>query len=289
MPNNPYAMTKDLFHTVLHPLLPYYGESEAHAIARYLLEVRFGMTQTDICMGKDKQISAEERRELENIIGRLTQKEPIQYILGQADFFGRTFFVSRDVLIPRPETEELIQWILYEQKGLASPRVLDIGTGSGCIAVTLDKEMETSEVTALDISNGALAIAKKNAAAHHADISFLQQDFLQDGTGTVTGPWDIIVSNPPYICQTEQTEMDDNVLQYEPHSALFVPDKHPLLFYEAIGKYALKELKPQGCLYVEINRRYGNETMNLFRRIGLRDIELKKDLCGNDRMIRCRK
>lgn len=289
MSDKSYAMSKDLFHTVLHPLLPYYGESEARAIARYLLEVRFGMTQTDICMGKDKQISAEERRELENIIGRLTQKEPVQYILGQADFFGRTFFVTQDVLIPRPETEELIQWILDEQEGLASPRILDIGTGSGCIAVTLGKEMETSEITALDISSGALAIAEKNATTYDADISFLQQDFLQNGTGTVTGPWDIIVSNPPYICQTEQTEMDDNVLQYEPHSALFVPDKHPLLFYEAIGKYAQKELKPQGCLYVEINRKYGNETMELFRNIGLKDIELRKDLCGNDRMIRCRK
>ena len=289
MSDNPYAMTKDLFHTILHPLLPYYDESEARAIARYLLEIRFGMTQTDICMGKDKQISAEERRELENIIERLTQKEPVQYVLGQADFFGRTFFVTRDVLIPRPETEELIQWILDEQERLASPRILDIGTGSGCIAVTLGKEMETSEVTALDISSGALAIAEKNAATYNADVSFLQQDFLQNGTGTVTGPWDIIVSNPPYICQTEQTEMDDNVLQYEPHSALFVPDKHPLLFYEAIGKYAQKELKPQGCLYVEINRRYGIETMELFRGIGLKDIELRKDLCGNDRMIRCRK
>lgn len=267
-----------------------YEEHEARAIARYILEVRFGMTLTDICAGKDKQFSAEERDDLENIIGRLQQNEPVQYVLQQADFCGRTFHVASGVLIPRPETEELVRWILDEHAGSGAPRILDIGTGSGCIAITLSLEIPQAEVTAIDISPAALGIAKKNAEAHHARVSFRTQDILQkDIPADSGGNIDIIVSNPPYICLSEEAEMGDNILRYEPRTALFVPDDTPLLFYEAIGDFARKALRPQGFLYVETNRRYGHETVELLRRIGLKDIELRKDLCGNDRMIRCRK
>lgn len=240
MANNPLS-------SITRQLQACYDEHEARAIARYILEVRFGMTLTDICAGKDKQISAEEHCELENIIGRLLQKEPIQYVLQQADFCGRTFHVAPGVLIPRPETEELVQWILDDHAGDGAPRILDIGTGSGCIAVTLSKEIPQAEVAALDISAEALDIARKNAANHQARVSFHIQDILQDDLpDSLCRDWDIIVSNPPYICLSEATVMEDNVLRYEPHAALFVPDRPPLLFYKAIGAFARKALRPQG-------------------------------------------
>lgn len=283
-------MSTPSFQNIVRSLCSCYEENEARAIARYVLDVRFGITQTDICMGKDKQIPAEEGQPLENIIARLLKKEPVQYVLGEADFCGRTFHVSPRVLIPRPETEELVQWILEGHATKVPLQVLDIGTGSGCIAITLDKDLPSSEVTAIDISPQALDIARQNAEKHHAHVSFVLQDILQDDLSPeLCGNWDIIVSNPPYICQSEQTDMEENVLRYEPWQALFVPDAQPLLFYEAIGRFASRRLKPQGRLYVEINRNYGQETMEIFRQSGLQDIELRKDLCGNDRLIMCKK
>ncbi len=283
-------MANNLLSSIIRPLTSCYDEGEARAIARYVAEVRFGLTQTDICMGKDKQISAEERSDLENIVGRLMRKEPVQYVLGQADFFGRTFRVAPGVLIPRPETEELVQWILDEQPTDPPLHLLDIGTGSGCIAVTLAKEMPQARVDAADISPQALKIAAENAGAHQARVAFHRMDILHDDIreDIFTG-LDVIVSNPPYICRSEACEMDDNVLCHEPSLALFVPDEDPLLFYEAIARFARRTLRPGGCLYVEINRRFGHETAELFRRTGFSNIELRKDLCDNDRMLRCRK
>lgn len=283
-------MANNLLTSIVQPLLSCYDEGEARAIARYVAEVRFGLNQTDICMGKDKQISAEERNDLENIINRLLQREPVQYILGQADFFGRTFHVAPGALIPRPETEELVQWILDEQTADTAPHILDIGTGSGCIAVTLAKEIPDATVSAIDISPQALDIAEKNASALQAQVAFHLVDILHGNIPEAPcSDLDVIVSNPPYICRSEARDMDDNVLCHEPSQALFVPDETPLLFYEAIGRFARQALRPQGCLYVEINRRFGHETRELFHRTGFKDIELRKDLCGNDRMIRCRK
>ena len=273
------------FKYIFDKLSTAYPEREARAIARLVLETRFGLTQVDICMGRERTFSLEERRDLENIVKRLSQKEPVQYVLGQADFCGRTFSVAPGVLVPRPETEELTKWIIRDEKesGFSLPCILDIGTGSGCIAITLSQELPQAQVSAIDISPQALAIARENAERLGAAVDFRHQDILDSPF------WDIIVSNPPYICEHEREDMEENVLRYEPSQALFVPDHDPLLFYRAIGEYAVKMLKEGGRLYVEINRAYGRETARLFQHLGLRDIIVRKDLYGNERMVRCRK
>ena len=273
------------FKYIFDKLSTAYPEREARAIARLVLETRFGLTQVDICMGRERTFSLEERRDLENIVKRLSQKEPVQYVLGQADFCGRTFSVAPGVLVPRPETEELTKW-----SGFSLPCILDIGTGSGCIAITLSQELPQAQVSAIDISPQALAIARENAERLGAAVDFRHQDILDSPSKGQDSPfWDIIVSNPPYICEHEREDMEENVLRYEPSQALFVPDHDPLLFYRAIGEYAVKMLKEGGRLYVEINRAYGRETARLFQHLGLRDIIVRKDLYGNERMVRCRK
>ncbi len=273
---------------ILRALTPHYTEGEARAIAHIVLESRFGLTPIDICMERDNITSLEKRRELENIVNRLVQKEPVQYILGEARFHGHIFHVASSVLIPRPETEELVDWIIKDTPS-TSPEILDIGTGSGCIAITLAKEIPNAHVTALDISTQALDIAKGNARELQANVTFLQKDILAPDISTeLKQKWDIIVSNPPYICEQEQSEMEANVLHYEPRIALFVPNKDPLLFYRAIGQYAIQNLKPEGNLYVEINRVYGAATARLFHDIGFYDVTIRKDLFGNERMIRAR-
>ena len=232
---------------------------------------------------------------------RLSQKEPVQYVLGQTDFCGRTFSVAPGVLVPRPETEELTEWIIRDEKasGFSSPDILDIGTGSGCIAITLSQELPQAQVSAIDISTQALAIARKNAERLGAAVDFRCQDILDSPSKEQDSPlWDIIVSNPPYVCEHEREDMEENgmsslvvcrdLLRYEPSQALFVPDHDPLLFYRAIGEYAVKTLKEGGRLYAEINRAYGRETTRLFQSLGLRDVTLKKDFYDNERMIRCR-
>ena len=280
------------FKYIFDKLSTAYPEREARAIARLVLETRFGLTQVDICMGRERTFSLEERRDLENIVKRLSQKEPVQYVLGQADFCGRTFSVAPGVLVPRPETEELTKWIIRDEKesGFSLPCILDIGTGSGCIAITLSQELPQAQVSAIDISPQALAIARENAKRLGGSVDFRQQDVLDSPSKGQDSPlWDIIVSNPPYICEHEREGMEENVLRYEPSQALFVPDHDPLLFYRAIGEYAVKTLKEDGRLYVEINRAYGWETTRLFQSLGLRDVTLKKDFYDNERMIRCRK
>ena len=275
------------FNYIFDRLCMSYPASEARAIARLVLETRFGLTPIDICMGRDRTFSLEERRDLENIVKRLSQKEPVQYVLGQTDFCGRTFSVAPGVLVPRPETEELTEWIIRDEKasGFSSPDILDIGTGSGCIAITLSQELPQAQVSAIDISPQALAIARKNA---EGGVIPMTVNALERPDRAL-GEFHCIVSNPPYICEHEREDMEENVLRYEPSQALFVPDHDPLLFYRAIGEYAVKTLKEDGRLYVEINRAYGWETTRLFQSLGLRDVTLKKDFYDNERMIRCRK
>ena len=292
MSDKPITRMNASFKYIFDRLSTAYPEREARAMARLVLETRFGLTQVDICMGRKRTFSLEERRDLENIVDRLSQKEPVQYVLGQTDFCGRAFSVAPGVLVPRPETEELTEWIIWDEKGRgsSSPRILDIGTGCGCIAITLSQELPKAQVSATDISPQALAIARGNAGRLGAAVDFRHQDILDSPTeGQDSTLWDIIVSNPPYICEHERGEMEENVLRYEPSQALFVPDHDPLLFYRAIGEYAVRTLKEGGRLYVEINRAYGRETTRLFQSLGLRDIALKKDLYDNERMIRCKK
>lgn len=294
---------KDILNQIHNALQKHYPEREAKAIARLILEIRFDITLLDICMGKVKQFSEEERRVLENILGRLMKKEPIQYVLGKTFFCGLPFKVAPGVLIPRPETEELVEWIIADTP-TDKPHILDIGTGSGCIALSLSHRLPLAKVTACDISREALKIAKENAENLHLDVQFKMADILQYQhinmfSSQKTSPslekpkssmcYDIIVSNPPYVCSSEADSMEEHVLSYEPHLALFVSDNNPLLFYRAIAHFAQLNLKADGTLYLEINQRMGSETKQLLENLGFSHVEIRKDFYGNDRMIKCSK
>ena len=267
-------------------LAPVYGEREAKAIAQLVFEQRYGLTLPDLYMGRDE---AQPQQELAGIARRLEQQEPVQYVIGEAVFCGRRLKVDRRVLIPRPETEELCRWIAGEtaagqrQDGRLS--ILDIGTGSGCIAVTLAAELANSEVTAWDVSAETLAVARENAARAGVSLLLEQVDVL-DARLPSTASYDIMVSNPPYVCQQEKTDMAPNVLAYEPHTALFVPDDDPLLFYRAIARYGEKALKAGGRLYFEINPRYVRDLENMLGAMSYRDIETRPDQYGKQRMTR---
>ena len=260
-------------------LLSVYPQREARALYMLVMEVAFGLTPTQVLTGKDNELSSDKRALLQNIIDRLLRKEPVQYILGQSDFCGHTFYVAPGVLIPRPETEGLVR--LIGQQFPTPCTILDIGTGSGCIAVSL--ALMGHKVTAMDVSADALSIARENARRLQADILFLQEDILHP-TPTQQ-QWDVIVSNPPYVCQREAGQMDSNVLDYEPHLALFVPDSDPLLFYRAIALYAIKHLTANGCLYFEINQAYPAETTSLLEQTGFSKIEAHTDCFDKPRFI----
>lgn len=261
----------------------YYPDSEIVSIAKLLLTQVFGMSVIELYAGKDNSFSANEQKQLDDILIRLQKYEPVQYIIGVEDFYGLTFEVDPNVLIPRPETEELIDWIVQENKS-AGLRVLDVGTGSGCIAVSLAKNLEDAEVTAWDISEGALRVAARNCRRNGVDVRLEQKDILQLSSSDRL--FDVIVSNPPYIAMKEKADMEANVLDWEPGLALFVPDEKPLLFYRKISELGLEMLKPGGRLFFEINRAYGKQVVQMMSALGYRNIELKKDISQNDRMIK---
>ena len=274
------------YETLWHLLTPLYGEGEAKAIARMVYEVRYGLTFTDLCIGKDTQLSADDQAELEEIAQRLERHEPIQYVLAKAEFMGEWYDVEPGVLIPRPETEELVRWIVLKE---TPATVLDIGTGSGCIAITLAAMYPKATVTAWDISEKALEVARKNAKHLAVNVNFEQVDILANSQQPKANSYDIIVSNPPYICNKEREAMEQNVLDYEPHEALFVPDDDPLLFYCAIAEYGKKALKPDGWLYFEINPLYAESLREMLSTMSYHDIECKDDQYGKQRMIRARR
>ncbi|HJC96029.1 MAG TPA: peptide chain release factor N(5)-glutamine methyltransferase [Candidatus Phocaeicola gallinarum] len=260
-----------------------YAETEASALARWILEEEFGFSTLELYAGKDTDFPMEKRKRLNDILVRLARFEPIQYIIGKTEFCGLTLKVSSDVLIPRPETAELVDWIVSDcpQSGL---RVLDIGTGSGCIAITLAERMVEAEVSAWDISEKALAVARENALHNNVRIAFSCMDVFNEPTATSV--FDIIVSNPPYITESERTEMERNVLDYEPETALFVPDTDPLRFYRRIAHIGNQMLKPGGKLFFEINRAYGSETAAMLKYGGYSQVEVRSDSYGNARMIK---
>ncbi len=264
-------------------LEPLYGNGEARAITDYVLDVCFGLSKADILCGAVEEMTAEKTAELNKIFGRLTEGEPVQYVLGRAEFSGRWFNVRPGVLIPRPETEELCAWITADSKASGSPKVLDIGTGSGCIAITLQLDMPESKVTAWDISADALDVARENAQQLGANVNFVKLDALN---AKPEGEWDVIVSNPPYICEKEKKDMAVNVLEHEPHTALFVPDADPLLFYRAITRLAVQTLSKGGRLYFEINPIYADETCRMMRAEGMTAVELRSDMYGKQRMAK---
>ncbi|MBM0143104.1 peptide chain release factor N(5)-glutamine methyltransferase [Segatella copri] len=272
-------------------LTPLYDAGEAQAIVRTVLDVEYGMTLTDIICGKVNELSSDEERNLEEIIARLQNGEPVQYVLGEADFAGRTFHVEPGVLIPRPETAELCQWIEEDVSSLEADerkQILDICTGSGCIAITLGLTIPNSEVTGWDISEDALRIAQGNVEMLKAgNVRIEYQDALMLPKAAEAA--DIIVSNPPYICEKEKADMEKNVLEHEPSIALFVPDEDPLKFYRAIAEYASSALKPEGALYFEINPIYAKETREMLEELGFKDIETKEDAFGKKRMMKAKK
>lgn len=259
-----------------------YPIGEVTALTRIIATELLGIQQTNFFLKDPVILTPEQKRLLDDALERLNRNEPIQYILGYSDFCGLRFKVTPATLIPRPETSELVEWIESENSNAVN--ILDIGTGSGCIAVSLASKLPGSKVTAWDISREALEIARGNNRSNGTSVEFAQVDILSH---TLSGEkFDIIVSNPPYIKDNEKSTMKSNVLDWEPHTALFVPDNDPLLFYRIIAEKGLKMLEPGGRLYFEINRAHGNETSDMLASLGYTDIKLRKDLAGNDRMIR---
>ena len=270
-----------------------YDDYEAKAIARMVYEVRFGLMPSDLFIGKDTQLSTDDQKLLAEITQRLLTGEPIQYVLGEAEFGGRTFHVEPGVLIPRPETYELCQWIMEERRGKKeegrNTSILDIGTGSGCIACTLAAELADAEVTAWDISDDALRIATENAKRTNVHVSFEKVDVLNTSHLNRERPatgLDIIVSNPPYICNKERATMERNVLEHEPELALFVPDDDPLLFYRTIARFAAKTLNPGGALYFEINPLHVSEMQQMLSKEGFSHTEIRNDQFGKQRFTK---
>ena len=261
-----------------------YPDSEALSLAKMLLVEAFGFSTLELYGGKDKEISGKRRDVLDKMLSRLQKNEPIQYVLGKETFCGLDFEVDSNVLIPRPETRELVEWIVADRKLDASCRILDIGTGSGCISISLAKFLSGAEVEAWDISEGALDVARRNAVRNAVEVLFRQQDVLYALPGDTR--YDVIVSNPPYITEKEKLDMDANVLDWEPFTALFVPDADPLLFYRKIAELGLSMLNIGGALYFEINRAYGQETVRMLEGLSYKQIELRKDEWGNDRMVK---
>lgn len=264
-----------------------YPDTEALALAKMLLVEVFGFSTLELYGGKDKEISGKHRDVLDEMIRRLKKNEPIQYIIGIETFGGLTFEVNQNVLIPRPETRELVEWIA-EDCLLEDPcKILDIGTGSGCIAISLAKLLGQAEVEAWDVSERALQVARRNAERNQVDVLFRKMDVLGDVPEGML--YDVIVSNPPYIAEKEKPQMEHNVLDWEPSIALFVPDEDPLLFYRRIAQLGDSMLKKGGSLYYEINQAYGQETMGMLASMGYQSIELRKDAWGNDRMVKAKR
>ncbi|MGN0221262.1 MAG: peptide chain release factor N(5)-glutamine methyltransferase [Prevotella sp.] len=272
------------------PLLPLYGEGEAKALVRYVLEEEFGLTLADICCSALDALTDAQKERLHGVLNRLEQGEPVQYILGKAWFCDRPFQVQPGVLIPRPETEELCRWIIESEAAhaCASLRVLDLCTGSGCIAVTLALSLRNAQVSACDISPVALKVAAGNARRMQADVAVECRDVLQQVT-EVQPRWHLMVSNPPYVCESERAGMHRNVLAYEPAEALFVPDDHPLLFYRSICLNAVHELLPGGWLYLEINPLFANQMQVMLSGMRFEAVEVRKDSFGRQRFVRARK
>ncbi len=265
-------------------ILGLYTEAEAFAIAKWLLTSHFHFSMMELYGGKDRIFSEKEKHELDDILHRLLQKEPIQYILGKETFCGMSFVVNPSVLIPRPETEELVRWIVEDSAERQSLRILDIGTGSGCIAISLAKEIKGSSVTGWDISENALKTAQHNAEMNNASVKFILQDVFKPFPETEK--FHVIVSNPPYIQQIERSKMDDQVSLWEPGMALFVPDDDPFIFYKRIMDIGRQLLLPGGKLFFEINQKYGEEVCQLLRDGDFCEVELRQDINGNDRMIK---
>ncbi|MBL7887894.1 MAG: peptide chain release factor N(5)-glutamine methyltransferase [Flavobacterium sp.] len=283
---------KTIFFNALFSL---YDEKEVERFFYLTLEQFHQIKRIDLALNPDMEMDAQQLLRWENVVVELKKQKPIQYILGETEFYGLPFLVNGNTLIPRPETEELVDLIIVEsQKSKVESQVLkdknvsilDIGTGSGCIAISLAKNLPNATVFALDVSEKALEVARKNAELNKAEVHFIQKNILE--TDDLEQQFNIIVSNPPYVRMLEKEEIKANVLDYEPHLALFVDDNDALLFYRKIAQLAQKNLAKNGKLYFEINQYLGKETVELLEQLDFKDVRLIKDIYGNDRMISCR-
>lgn len=265
-----------------------YPVEEIQSFFYILCDSLLKYSRFEVSLNANTNIDSSIEVQFSNITERLLKQEPIQYILGETEFYGHTFKVNKYTLIPRPETEELVDWIIFQHKHLDSNlKILDIGTGSGCIPISIAKELKQAKIYAVDISEGALKVAIQNAQYNNVEVSFKQVDILQ--TKSLETEYDIIISNPPYVRELEKNEMKPNVLDYEPETALFVSNENPLMFYEKIAKLSLENLKAGGWLYFEINEYLPEEMENLLKDLGFLEIELKKDFRQVPRMIRCKR
>lgn len=274
--------SKDLFRDLRKQITLSEDAAEIESMLYLILEHMAGITRSDVISQKAISLTEKEERSIEEVIKRLNTQEPVQYILGKADFFGRVFTVNPSVLIPRPETELLIDEIVKKASNTPG-KLLDIGTGSGCIAITLAKELPDKTVIAFDISEAALKTASENATELAAQVDFRKTDILTESIPF--NDLEIIVSNPPYVTVSERRSMNNNVLKHEPHLALFVPDNDPLVFYKAIAQRGFVALKSGGKIYVEINEQFGKETSDAFQKEGFTMIRIVKDLQGKDRIV----
>lgn len=284
----------------IEKLISIYDQEEIESFFYIITEFLHQKRRIDLALAPDFSITENEVAQWNSILAELKQEKPIQYVLGETEFFGLKFFVNQNTLIPRPETEELVELILSIKQlndSTIQPKILDIGTGSGCIAISLAKNLPHAKVFALDVSEKALEMAKKNAEVNQVEVNFINTSILEvedleqltTHNSQLIPKFDIIVSNPPYVRNLEKEEIKKNVLEYEPHLALFVEDNDPLLFYRKIAQLAQKNLSKNGMLFFEINQYLGKETVELLQDLGFQNIELIKDVYGNDRMISCLK
>jgi len=278
---------QDVFTLFKQSLGNVYDANEIEAVTLLVVNEISGLSKAQIKAFPEKEIIVEQAEKLDEILSRLKTGEPVQYILGYTEFYGLPFKVNPSVLIPRSETEELVEWVLNSVEGKYSKAsILDIGTGSGCIAISLKKNLTGALVSAIDISVDALETAKQNADLNGVDVSFIQADILNPSTYNSQTSISIIISNPPYVTLYDKMQMHTNVTDFEPHSALFVPDEDPLIFYKAIADFALDHLTENGLLFLEINESLGMETVELLKKKGFKNIELREDMSGRDRMIK---
>lgn len=275
---------RELFQKQLKDLYP---KEEIHSFFHMLCEAYLGKSRIDIALQPFEKVAPESFELFSKALLLLEKQYPIQYIVGKTNFMGLEFEVNTAVLIPRPETEELISWILNDHDKNAVLSVLDIGTGSGCIPIVLAKQLPESNIQTMDVSDKALEIAKNNARKHQVKVDFMHQDVLK--LEALTHSYDIIVSNPPYVRESEKEQMRDNVVKYEPDLALFVSDQDPLIFYKHIARLALHTLRSNGSLYFEINQYLGKALCKVLIDLGFKNVEIKKDIFGADRMIRAKK
>jgi len=277
---------KDYRTYFLQKLSDLYDAMEAENFFAITLEELKQWKRIDLAMNPDYELSGDEIDKWNEVLSQLEAQKPIQYIFGKAYFYGLEFKVNESTLIPRPETEGLVEWVINDIQNPQHIKILDIGTGSGCIAISIAKNLKGTEVSAIDVSEEALAVAKENARSNDIDINFHLLNILE--AESLPQKYDIIVSNPPYVRHLEKAEIKPNVLEHEPHLALFVQDDDPLLFYRKIARLAKKYLKPDGRLYFEINQYLGKETVAMLEAEGFKNIVLRKDLMGNDRMVSAR-